>query len=63
MANILSLDLPAARIMTFGYDADVVRVIDITSSNTIRDHGQTLATELARKRSIDGCVGYCTRSG
>ena len=60
--DILSADLPTARIMTFGYDADVVRAIDIASSNRIRDHAQTLARELARKRSIDGCVGYHVQS-
>ncbi|KAL8993023.1 MAG: hypothetical protein Q9169_006653 [Polycauliona sp. 2 TL-2023] len=43
--------------MTFGYDADVVRFIDVSSTNTIRDHGKALATELSRKRLLDGSVG------
>ena len=48
--------MPRARILTFGYDADIVRVIDAASSNTIRDHGKALATELSRKSVLDGCV-------
>ena len=39
-----------ARIMTFGYDADVVSAIDIASSNTLRNHGHNLAIELVLKR-------------
>lgn len=54
--DLLPKDMPKARIMTFGYDADVVRLIDIASSNTIRDHGKALATELGRKRLLDGSV-------
>jgi pimeloyl-ACP methyl ester carboxylesterase len=36
--------------MTFGYDADVVRVVDVASSNTLRDHGKSVANELAVRR-------------
>ena len=54
--DLLPHDMPDVRVMTFGYDADVVRAIDVASSNTVRDHGKALATELARKRLFDGCV-------
>jgi protein SERAC1 len=54
--NILAGDISKARIVTFGYDADVVRLISAASSNTLRDHGKALATDLARKRSVDECV-------
>lgn len=46
-------DLPNARILTFGYDADIIGALRVAGSNTLRDHGKTLAHELAvwRKRS------------
>jgi protein SERAC1 len=46
----LPLDLPKARIFSFGYDADIVRAFNTVSSNTLRDHGNTLANELGRRR-------------
>jgi predicted alpha/beta hydrolase len=56
-SDLLPKDLPNARILTFGYDADVVRALDTTSSNSLRDHGKSLAHELAinkmRARAID----------
>ena len=48
--TLLASDLPSARILTFGYDADVVRAIDTTGSNTLRDHGKSLANDLALRR-------------
>lgn len=47
-------DLPTARIMTFGYDADIIGALRVAGSNTLRDHGKTLAHELAtsRRRSV-----------
>ncbi|KAL8879177.1 MAG: hypothetical protein Q9198_003165 [Flavoplaca austrocitrina] len=52
--DMLPPAIPISRIMTFGYDADVVRLIDSSSTNTIRDHGKALATDLCRKRLLDG---------
>ncbi|KAJ6092418.1 hypothetical protein N7467_004387 [Penicillium canescens] len=51
--HFLPKDLPTARIMTFGYDADIIGALKVAGSNTLRDHGKTLAHELAvsRKRS------------
>jgi pimeloyl-ACP methyl ester carboxylesterase len=48
--DLLPLDLPNARILTYGFDADVVRAIQRTSSNSIRDHGKSLANDLALDR-------------
>ncbi|KAI9697680.1 MAG: hypothetical protein M1836_004630 [Candelina mexicana] len=46
----LPADLPQARIFTYGYDADVVRIFQTASSNTVRDHGKGLANELSLRR-------------
>jgi hypothetical protein len=48
--RLLPTDLPQARIFTFGYDADVVRVLKTTSSNIVRDHGKALANDVAIRR-------------
>lgn len=53
--HLLSQDFPRARIMTFGYDADVVRFWTITSSNRLDDHGKSLAYALLDQR---GQVGH-----
>src|SRR5262245_16221525 len=44
--EVLAADLPQARIMTFGYDADVVRFWSIASSNRLDDHGKSLANAI-----------------
>jgi protein SERAC1 len=52
--DLLPEDLPSARIMTFGYDADVVGLIKTAGSNTLRDHGKSLATDVAMLRARSG---------
>jgi protein SERAC1 len=52
--SLLSEDFPRARIMTFGYDADVVRFWTIASSNRLDDHGKSLAYVLLDQRGRDG---------
>jgi hypothetical protein len=37
--RLLPTDLPQARILTFGYGADIVRVLKTASSTIVRDHG------------------------
>ncbi|KAI1271149.1 Alpha/Beta hydrolase protein [Xylaria sp. FL0933] len=54
--DFLPATLPDARIFTFGYDADVVRMFAVTSSSTVRDHGRDLAQQLGRKRALDKCI-------
>jgi protein SERAC1 len=54
--NLLGVDLPNARILTFGYDADVMGVLKIAGSNTLRNHGKSLANELALRRMRSSSV-------
>jgi pimeloyl-ACP methyl ester carboxylesterase len=51
---LLTEDFPRARIMTFGYDADVVRFWTIASSNRLDDHGKSLAYALLDQRGEVG---------
>ena len=51
---LLPQDFPRARIMTFGYDADVVRFWTIASSNRLDDHGKSLAYALLDQREQVG---------
>ncbi|KAF2488673.1 hypothetical protein BU16DRAFT_520428 [Lophium mytilinum] len=48
--DLLTKELPYARILAFGYDADVIRVLNTAGSNTIRDHGKSLAQDLSMRR-------------
>jgi hypothetical protein len=54
--TLLAQDLPNARIFTFGYDANIVSTLNTAGSNTVRDHGKSLASDLAlwrmRSRSV-----------
>ena len=43
-------DLPDARIITYGYDADVVNFWSMASQNTVGDHGQKFLTSLTNLR-------------
>ncbi|KAL8697121.1 MAG: hypothetical protein Q9201_007298 [Fulgogasparrea decipioides] len=43
-------DLPEARIITYGYDADVVNFWSMASQNTIADHSQKFLSSLANLR-------------
>lgn len=46
----LAAEFPRARIVTYGYDADVVRLWGKTSTNRIRQYGENFAVELANLR-------------
>jgi pimeloyl-ACP methyl ester carboxylesterase len=48
--HLLPEDIPNARIMTFGYDADVVRFWTLAGSNRLQDHGKSLAYALLDQR-------------
>ena len=50
MPEELTNDLPTARIMTFGYEADVVKLWGVPGSNTLRDHGKNLASDVSDQR-------------
>jgi pimeloyl-ACP methyl ester carboxylesterase len=51
--SFLPFDFPQARIMTYGYDADVVRLWTNASANRLRDHGKSLAASLIDRRSTE----------
>ncbi|KAJ9656084.1 hypothetical protein H2201_008656 [Coniosporium apollinis] len=48
--TLLAHDLPNARILTFGYDADIVGALNTAGSDTLRDHGKSLANDVALRR-------------
>jgi hypothetical protein len=54
--DLLPADLPKARIITFGYDADVIGVLSTAGGNSIRDHGTSLAEDIAMRRIRTGTV-------
>jgi len=44
------VDLPNARIFTYGYDVDVTDFLSQASQSRIHDHAQTLLGRLAQRR-------------
>ncbi|KAM3491535.1 hypothetical protein MY3957_005213 [Beauveria namnaoensis] len=46
--HLLPHEVPSARILTFGYDADVAKFIGPVGKNTIEDHASNLVNDLAR---------------
>lgn len=54
---LLPNDLPEARIILYGYDADVVNFWSMASQNTVGDHGQKFVTSLANLRDSTDTVG------
>ncbi|KAK4213297.1 het-eN, partial [Rhypophila decipiens] len=52
--QLLSLDFPNVRVMSFGYDADVTRLLGPVSKNSVRDHAASLIGDLASIREGDG---------
>jgi hypothetical protein len=54
--DLLAEDLSRARIITFGYDADIVRGLSVAGNGTLRDHGKALAEDLAMRRKKTGTV-------
>lgn len=47
---MLAQDLPQARIITYGYDADVVHLTREAGLNTVRDHATNLILDLSNLR-------------
>jgi hypothetical protein len=54
--DLLSKELLKARIMTFGYDADIVGIFSTAGNGTLRDHGKALAEDLAMQRKRTSSV-------
>ena len=50
--NLLPTYLPKARLLTFGYDAYVVRKKTVASGNRLRNHATNLLTDLANERAL-----------
>ena len=48
--SLLPRDLPTARIITYGYDADVLKLTRVTGQNTVRDHATNLLNDLGALR-------------
>lgn len=53
---MLPTKLPHARILTFGYDADVVNLRAMVSTNRISNHAENLLTTVATHREDDNTV-------
>ncbi|KLJ05394.1 hypothetical protein EMPG_11111 [Blastomyces silverae] len=54
--DLLAPDFHTARILTFGYDADVMKVWEPTSSNQILDNGKALAFAVLAHRQDDAAT-------
>lgn len=48
--QLLSQDLPDVRILSFGYDADIVHLWNPASTNRLSNHAQNMVGELVRQR-------------
>ncbi|KFY18040.1 hypothetical protein V492_00187 [Pseudogymnoascus sp. VKM F-4246] len=46
----LAQDINTARIMTFGYDADVIKIWGGVGGNNLRNHGKNLASDVSDQR-------------
>ena len=55
--TLLPVEIPCARILTFGYDANVLSLKEMVSRNRVGDHAWDLVTSLARYRDKDNTVG------
>ena len=49
LRDLLPYQFPNARILTFGYDADTLKLSDV-SHLTLNDHGTSLVVDLLRFR-------------
>jgi hypothetical protein len=49
--DLLAKELENVRIFTFGYDADMLKLLNIAGGNTVRDHGKSLAQDLSLRRA------------
>lgn len=58
--SLLSTDFPKARILTFGYDADVAKLFGPAGQNGVRDHALNLLSDIAGFRSEPGQVKFAS---
>ncbi|OCL10613.1 hypothetical protein AOQ84DRAFT_288903 [Glonium stellatum] len=55
--SLLSADIPEARIITYGYDADVARWTQPAGQNTVREHARNLVNDLTALRRSSKSTG------
>lgn len=51
--DFLAQDIPNARILTYGYNADIMGVFQANNKNSISQHGQDLKARLERELEND----------
>jgi len=51
LRDLLPLQLPNARVLTFGYDADTLKLSPSVSQFSLNDHAVSLVDELLRVRA------------
>lgn len=56
--DLLSKTIPRGRIFTFGYDADVAKLLGPAGQNTIQEHASNLVNDLARKSDEYSSVSH-----
>jgi hypothetical protein len=56
--QLLAKDIPDARILAFGYDAEVTKFLGPVSQSDLRDHAHSLVNDLANVRMERNEVGY-----
>lgn len=61
--DLLSDDVPETRIMAFGYDADIIKIVGPVGQNNLRDHALTLLGDLANLRSDTKSVRFSPGRG
>ncbi|KAL6890894.1 hypothetical protein GGI43DRAFT_209640 [Trichoderma evansii] len=51
LKTLLPKDLPTARIITYGYDADILNLTRVAGQNTVREHAKSLINDLGALRT------------
>jgi hypothetical protein len=57
LRDLLPLQLPNARVLTFGYDADTLKLTPGVSQLGLNDHTASLVAELLRVRADPEVIG------
>jgi hypothetical protein len=57
LRDLLPLQLPNARVLTFGYDADTLKLTPGVSQLGLSDHAASLVAELLRVRADPEVIG------
>ena len=54
--QLLAQDISGARVLSFGYDADVAKFLGPVGQNNTREHASTLISDIAALRAEDNSV-------